>query len=461
MRNFLFVLIILFSSKSHALTEVLTIDRLLLSLKDRFPLILALEQDIEVARGKQRQSLGEFDVEWKTKTRLVDPGYYHNRALESVIQKPTEYWGLNVYGGYRLGDGRFPVYEGKYETTNPGEVHAGFGLPLLRDREIDRRRASLQIAEMGINLASKQVELKKIEYVYKATEKYWLWVAYGLRMNIASDLLATAKDRISGLRERVKQGDVAEIELKDNERTVLQRESQLVKAKRAFQNASFELSLFYLDNDGVPIVPTEDQLPKRIDAAIFPKESFDSLLQVAKKNRPEFNLISLEKSQLQVENKLADNQLLPKLDLIMELSNDVGDGDRTREPTELESGIVLEIPLQRRKAEGELISNTAKIQKLDRQLEFITSRIKADILDSLSAIDNAKQQINIVRDELKFAREVELGERDRFKAGESTILIVNLRELATADTASKQVEAQAEYEIAQALLKAALGKSFE
>jgi hypothetical protein len=64
---------------------------------------------------------------------------------------------------------------------------------------------------------------------------------------------------------------------------------------------------------------------------------------------------------------------------MFQVSKDLGDGDKTREPTELESGVLLEVPLQVRKAEGKIASTEAKLRKLEQETNFFKRRIEADI----------------------------------------------------------------------------------
>jgi cobalt-zinc-cadmium efflux system outer membrane protein len=95
-----------------------------------------------------------------------------------------------------------------------------------------------------VDVASIGIEAKRIEVFNKASQRYWYWVGAGKKYSIMEELLGIAKERIRGLEERVRQGDMPEFELKDNNRTILQRETQLIKAERSFQNASIELGVF-------------------------------------------------------------------------------------------------------------------------------------------------------------------------------------------------------------------------
>jgi cobalt-zinc-cadmium efflux system outer membrane protein len=447
------------SSKPHS-EPVLTLERLLDGVRKDFPLILAAEEERNIAEGARRGALGAFDLSWKTKGDVTDPGYYKRTTVSSMVEKPTSLWGLDVYAGYRLGRGDFAIYDGKDVTEPGGEARLGFNLPLLRNRAIDERRAGLKVAELGLGIADQSVQLKRIEAVLKASITYWRWVAAGKKLDIIRNLLEIAKVRDRGLRDRVAHGDIAEFEQKDNFRGLLQRENQLFAAERGFQEFSFELSLFLRTLVGGERLPSERELPKvipSVPSGVVHHE--EPLVHDALALRPEVQRIRTERSQAEVAADLADNQQQADLNVLMDLSKDVGANDPTRDPTELRTGVQIDIPLQRRKAEGKLAEAQAKQRKLDRELDFMSQRIRADVRDALSMLRISAQQLKVVSEELRYARELEEGERTRFDAGESTILIVNLREQATADSAVRQVDAYVQYHIAEAYLHAALGKS--
>ncbi len=436
--------------------EYTSLGDVLSNVNTRFPILIGAMQEVDRAEGEKRSALGGFDVKWKTKGVVVPEGYYRTSRVDSLLEKPTSLWGLNLYGGYRQGDNDFAVYDGKYETLPAGEFRAGFQLPIFRDREIDQRRADLKLAELGVDVASIGIEAKRIEVINKATQRYWYWVGAGKKYSIVEDLLSIARERLRGIEQRVYHGDLPEFELKDNKRSILQRENQLIKAERSFQNASIELGVFLGEEQEALL---RSKVPKvMLPPGSRPIHSELELTEMAIGKRPEIRAINIVKAQLETELKLAKNQTNTKLDFMFEVSRDLGDGNETKEPTEVESGVLLEIPLQVRKAEGKIASTEAKLRKIEQEIVFFKRRIEADIKDALSALRNARNQIDITRKELKFNRELEAGERSRFQAGESTIFIVNLREQATADTAVKKVEALQEYHVAEANLKAALGE---
>lgn len=458
---FIFLIIsYLFPFKVFASNEVLTLEDFISQVIERFPLILVAEQERAIAEGRRLSAVGAFDFNFRNQALMRPLGYYETRRFSSIIEKPLETYGMNVYGTYRRGAGNFPIYEGKDVTTDGGEFGAGVQVPLLRNREIDSRRGGLKTTDIGIDLADQSIVLQKIDIVLRATFLYWDWVATGKKTDIVNTLVDTAKLRDEGIVERVKQGDLPEFERMDNLRNVLERESQLVRAERNFQEASIKLSLFLRDERGSPIMPLKSTLPKDFPD---PNSTFLSEADLYKKalmKRPELKSIILEKDQNRIDIELAENDFSPRLDFLMEVSKDLGGRDKTREDTELESGFIFEVPLERRVSRGKIESTKAKNLQLNNQEKFIREQILAEVQDAISSIQNAKELIKIVKKEYEFADKLEKGERFRFEAGESTILIVNLREQATADTAVRKVDAMAQYHKAEAFLKATIAEGY-
>jgi hypothetical protein len=92
----------------------------------------------------------------------------------------------------------------------------------------------------------------------------------------------------------------------------------------------------------------------------------------------------------------------------------------------------------------------ANLARLDAELRFARDRVRTEILDSASALQAALDVLQVVQGEVLVARELEQAERDRFALGDSTQFLVNLRELATADAAVREIAAIAEAHKARA-----------
>ena len=97
--------------------------------------------------------------------------------------------------------------------------------------------------------------------------------------------------------------------------------------------------------------------------------------------------------------------------------------------------------------------------KWDGQL--LADRIGNEIKDALSAIRAARKRVELSRQQLLAAQQLEEGEQQRFDLGVTTLLFVNIREIAHGDAAITLAQAQANLFKAHADYQAALGSPIE
>ncbi|NDG85021.1 MAG: hypothetical protein EBX52_08300 [Proteobacteria bacterium] len=129
-------------------------------------------------------------------------GDYLNRRLDVSIQQRTGLWGLNVLGGYRLGQGSFASYDGKLETQDKGEVRFGFELPLLRNGWTDSFRTSVKKGDLSRSLALEQERVQKLDLMKQLGSRYWDWFVNAHRLRISKGLLELATVRQEKIRVR-------------------------------------------------------------------------------------------------------------------------------------------------------------------------------------------------------------------------------------------------------------------
>lgn len=433
--------------RPEKLLPPLTLERLLESVDRYYPSLLAALKERDIADGKLLSAQGEFDLKLKSQGLFDPAGTYVHSQYSAGLEQATTLWGTTIGGGYRLGRGSFSSSDiTKLETLSQGEWRGGFRVPLLRDGYTDRRRTDVKLAGTGQRLADLTVQQQRIIVVRAATRRYWDWVATGRRRQIAKSLLDLAQARASQIRESVDAGQVAAIELTENERLILNRRGNIVLAERALQQAAIELSLYFRDDSGEPSVPSAEQLPAGFpeprppDPGGLPKD-----IRLAQTRRPEVLSLQVEREQSQLEVRLSRNQMLPNVDVFLGYSRDSGLGRSILRPPEVETGVVVEIPLQRRKAQGKLRSEQAKIEQINQKERLARDRVAAEIRDAYSALEAAADRLRVVREEVQVALKLEDAERTRFELGDSTLFVVNLRELATADAAFQEINAIADY----------------
>lgn len=439
----------------------LSLREVSMSIQNHYPLVISALRDLDRANADLASAQGGFDPQLKSYYSATPAGEYQNRNADVVIEQPTRLWGAKVLGGYRIGAGRFGPYDEKLATLDRGEVRGGIELPLLRGGPIDERRARLKVAELGMEGAQFALKSQELDAHRVGSHRYWEWVAAGRKLVINEELRKLAADRDAAMQQRVRVGDVAQVEQTDNVRALLQRDASLVAARRAFQKAQLELSIFMRDRMGEPLLVEISRVPTRIDSHAA---SIRTKIEALKKDaiplverHPEVERLRRQLSQVETEVSLSQNLVLPKLDSDFMASKDLGAGPESKRRTEYRFALRLEFPLLFRSPRGRLAAANASQNRAEAQLVLIRNRVKVAIEDSVQAIDAAARRIELAELEVVAARKVEEAEKTRFKHGDSNILTVNLREQATADARVREVDAMIDLWKSIADLQAAAG----
>jgi outer membrane protein TolC len=427
------------------------------SVRSQYPPQLAALIEQDIANGRVRSAQGAFDWNLNAGSTSNLAGYYDGRSAFANLEKPLSFWGGSVYGGYRLSSGFLPNYN-KDRTGVDGEAVLGFKVPLLRDGTIDRRRASLWQAEIDQQLAEPFILRQYLDFVRASTIGYYTWLAAGKRLQFAEELLRIAQKRDGAIAEQVLRGASARIVQVDNKRLVVSREIAVVQAKRRFEAAAIELSLFLRNKETAePIVAKGDRLP-----ADFPSHATRDASQMAEDidkayvRRPEVRRIELTIQKTNIDRDLAKNNLLPSLELGINARQNAG-GTRPKDigREEVEAKIEFKLPLERREAKGRVDVAQAQILRLQNERQFARDRIAADVRDSYSALIAAHDTLRQTRINVELAQQLEDAENEKLDQGATDLLALQIREQATFDARVLEVDALLEHFRAEANYRAA------
>lgn len=437
----------------------LTLDQVLLSVDQSFPLLVAAARDVEDARGAELAADGGFDPSLKASGVYEPISGYPRQYFTVQADQPTPLWGTTFFAGYRYGSGKFPVYDGKLDTNDYGEARGGARIPLWRDGPIDRRRASIKQAELGVALAKLSVDQARIEARRLASLRYWDWVAAGRKVGILDAWLALAVARDAALAARAERGDIPEIDRTENQRTILQRQAAVVAAERDLLQAAMELSLYLRGADRAPVIASKDRLPAELppgspaDVRGGPAEEERAIAR-----RPDVKRFELARDRSRIEADLARNQQKPAIDLTLYGARQFGPGDPVRGEPVVGAALVLDIPILNRVQSGRERSADAIAARNEAQRTFARDRVVADVRSAVAAIEAAQRRATMAESESRVATLLAEAELRRFDLGESTLLLVNLREQASAEARVREVDARADYHRALASYRAATAR---
>lgn len=433
----------------------LLLEEVLQSTGRHHPILLAEVTARSAAEGMVLAREGAFDTKLTASSGLNSFGYYKTRTSAGGITQPIRGAGGEVFGGYKRGLGNFEPWKEGRLTLSQGEWSGGIRLPLLRDRRVDRQRTELLLARLAVELADYSILERRLALLQAAASRYWVWVSAGRRLSVAEALLALADDRIQQVQQLVEAGQVAEVEIAENERAVLLRRSALVSAERDLQAARLDLSLFLRDSGGNIVQVERDRLPEFPEPEALLSEQVEANLKEALVRRPEIASVLVELRQNGARAELARNQLRPELAITAQLRRDGGSGTISKRGPELIAGIELASPFQRRKARGEVaIRNATQVQLLHK-LRFLRDRVEVEVRDAASALDLGLQRLELARAEYGIAVRLATAEVERFELGDSTLFVVNQREMAAAAAQLAAVSALTDCHIAAAAYRAA------
>jgi outer membrane protein TolC len=369
--------------------------------------------------------------------------------------------GISAFGGFRTGFGDFPTYNLGQKTADAGEWRGGLNIPLARDREIDRARASRAQAALDVSLAEPLIERSRLDYMKSAARSYWNWMGSGERYAATERLLDLATERDTQLALKVDKGIVANIERVDNQQNIALRNGLIVQADRAVQQSSIEMSLYHRDTSGRPLLARRSRM-RPLPAPVEPTvETYEQSLARASAARPEFQRLSLQREKLLVERKLAVNQTLPGIDGQLSGNQDAGygksplSGPNGLDRQVLQAALVFQMPVQRRDAFGKMQTLDSQLTQINRQLTYAGDQVRAEVQDAFSLLERAYEFHEQSKHRLELARLVALAEREQLRLGRSDVLRVTLREQAKFEAEVAEINARQEYWRAESDLRAA------
>lgn len=415
-----------------------------------YPTIKAAMARRNQAIGRELEARGAFDTVIGSEARARLDGFYSGDYAAVDVMKPFGPLGGEVYGGYRLSQGDFPIYEDYNFTNQGGEAKIGILFSLLRDRAIDARRAGIIDAEFGVDAAELDILLEQAEVQQSALTTYYRWVARGRELTALEGLLDLAETRDVALRRQVQQGAVAAITVTENLQNLTRRRELVRRAEQDLALAANNLSLFLRDESGEPIVPTREQLPPVVPV---PDTRGTMAPEALLAGRPDLQLIEIAQQRLEIERDLARNALQPSLDFRVEASQDIGEigpGGVSRDPGELVAGVTFSVPLGRREAKGRVRATDAAMEALEQEQRLLRDQIVQQLQSIVITMRTAEDVLELTRLESEQAETMRLAEVERFRSGASDFFLVNVREQAAANAQIRVV--QAEFALAAARL---------
>jgi outer membrane protein TolC len=408
--------------------------------------------DVRIANANVTSSRGGFDpvAKFENGRKDFDGTTYYNQQW-SELRIPTWY-GIDLYAGKETvrGDRINP------EETKGGLNYIGVSIPLVQNLVIDKRRAIVQQAKVFQEQSEMARRVVVNDLLLEALHAYWNWWEQHQVLLTVQASLVNAKNRLEMVKTLYNLGDRAAIDTLEATTQVQLFEQKEAEAIMYMQKSRLQLSTFLwrekdiayeLPEDAVPEQPREEQ--------ILP---VDSLLSEARVH-PLLLEYNYKLSALGIEKRLKFQSLLPQVEAKY---NQLGrQFSKTFTNALFENnyrfGISMSMPLRLSEGRGDyriakLKIEQTKLSQIAKQVQ-VHNKVKQYYIEWQQTGIQVDVQQKLVANYLALQK----GEENRFLNGESSLFLINARELRTIEGKQKLIELAAKKQRAIVTLRWSAG----
>ncbi|MCC7003223.1 MAG: TolC family protein [Gemmatimonadaceae bacterium] len=444
-------------------TMMLSLDRFLTRIRLTHPLARQADLTERQVRADAQAARGAFDpyvaATWDAK-RFKGIGYYDELDAKVVVPTP---WGVDLKVGWERAAGQ--IINPERTTPNNGLLSAGISLPLGPRLLADERRTALRQAELAESAAEAERDGAIVRLLQGAARDWGAWYEAEARAEIARDGVALARFRFEATRRRVDAGDAAPI---DSVEALAELERRLVaesEARASAASARLTVVGYLWTREGAPETPTSALRPVDpfVAGTMMMPVVGDAAIARAVATHPSVQTARARFLQADAQRRLVATQVLPSASVD---ASALASGRSLGELPGLDAieddykvGASLKLPLLMRRELGRWRAATQRAQVLgwerDRVQRDVRLAVERALVDLRAVDEQAARQARVVAaSETLLAAEVR-----RFEAGESSLLIVNLRERALLDERQRRATIAARRASAMGALAAAMGSA--
>lgn len=396
--------------------------------KKYHPMVKSANLEINMAQANLMMARGGFDpkieVDFDQK-KYKGKEYYS--VLNSSFKIPTWY-GIEVKAGFDNSEGIFINPENT--LPNQGLTSLGITIPIGQGLLINQRMADLRKAKIQIQLSQAERKLQAIEVLYNASVAYFNWKRNFNEVELYSNYLKNAQLRYKGIQSLIKNGDKPAIDSIEAGISVKTRKWNLEESRLKLAKSKLELSNFLWLENNIPLELQEGIIPEKgLEETITETLKMNEILieSPSIENHPKINSLENKLDLLEVERKLKQNSLLPKLDVGYHYLSEPNYLSETN-LNNYKIGINFTYPLFLRKERGSLQLAKFKIQDTQFALDFERVQLKNKINAQQTEIKSIEKQRQLIADLVQDNTQMLRSEERLFSVGESSIFLINTRE---------------------------------
>jgi outer membrane protein TolC len=382
----------------------------------------------------------------------------------------------------------------------PTSLNFSFTQPLWRNLRYDDNRHRLEAAKKNVYLTDEQFRQRVMQIVTQTEQAYWdLAYAYG-NLEVQLEAVRLGRDQDESNRRQQEQGLLAPIDVVAAQRQLATFEENVFSAQEALTAAENTLKTLILPDRTDPIwssalIPIT---PVNVSPPVTPLQD---AVREGLDNRPELAQVQINREINETDNKFYREQTKPQVDLVATHTNaglagiqlpagpnpftsgltaltdqinqlsvlaglqplpTTGGGTTAGLPPLLVGGygqslnnlftnnfpttlvqLRISLPLRNRTAEANLNNSLAETRRIRNQRLQTEQSIESSVRNAMQSVDSAKARLESSRVARESAEEQYQSEQRQFRAGTSTLFLVQQRQtdMITARSQERRAEA--------------------
>ncbi len=428
-------------SALSAQTPTLSPEELVDWIRKYHPIALQADLRIDQAASSLLIARSGFDplLENETAQKTWDGKmyYYYNRPELSL---PT-WFGTTFYAGQEFLAGNETL-----STDTKGETnYIGVSVPLAKNLLMDKRRAALRTAQVLQKASVVERRIALNDLIKEGLYTYWEWVRAYEQVQVTRQTYQASEQRLQLIRVGYQQGDRPAMDTLEAWSQVQQLAGLLSEAELNWQVQLRDLSNFLWKAEAVaydlPPMVEPDAVSRKLATEALKEPGTGTWVENLRTQNPLLQRYPLKFQELNIERRLKLQDLLPDIRFQY---NQLGRGyDFTKTWSQpffennFRYGLKMQLPLRLSMGRGGYQLAKQKIRETQLDLTWKQWSLENKLQNRLTEYNNLGQQVafqETATDGFLKLRDMELM---RFKQGESSLFIVNAREIRWLDAVSK------------------------
>ncbi len=382
-----------------------------------------MSEELEVERAKQNIQVARaaFDPVWKSEFKAKEfegKDYYDYQHSSFSWQAPP---GIQFKAGVDRNRGDFVNPE--FSTPAEGLAFAEIAIPLGDGLFRTEDQTKLQKSRIAAEQAIVQLEVLSRGVIYSSSELFWNWIASQRELTVRQEIAELAETRYNQTKTRFEQGMATGMDTLEARTQWLQRSgdvlstSQMLEAwYRLLGNMIWDEALFrsysnmQLKSDTTWESSLNDQLTQNRSPLL----------------NPMLNVVDLQRRAALLDRALARERLKPDLQFSAKALSSQGAYSLSGNSTQF--GFSAYFPLISRKERATLKIAEIRLNQLQLQLLRQERELIQQYDQLTNQLDFLRQEEQIALENVANASELLRMENKRLLFGESTLLLVNIRE---------------------------------